>query len=92
MLLPTNKKGGFESFEVETFVGKIWIFLNILNVLIVEPTAAALAYGLDKKLTGENNILIYDLGGGITLNTLNNSIYMIHETFKRQVQLSEKIA
>ena len=32
--------------------------------LNLEPTAAALAYGFDKKLTGEKNILIYDLGGG----------------------------
>ena len=32
--------------------------------IINEPTAAALAYGLDKKLTGEQNVLIFDLGGG----------------------------
>lgn len=35
--------------------------LNILRI-INEPTAAALAYGLDKK--GEKNVLIFDLGGG----------------------------
>jgi Hsp70 protein len=37
--------------------------LRIIN----EPTAAAIAYGLDKKGTGgakENNVLIFDLGGG----------------------------
>nr|AGH18393.1 70 kDa heat shock protein form 4 [Alvinella pompejana] len=37
--------------------------LNVLRV-INEPTAAALAYGLDKKLTGDKNVLIFDLGGG----------------------------
>ena len=35
--------------------------LNVLRI-INEPTAAALAYGLDKK--GEEKILVYDLGGG----------------------------
>ena len=35
--------------------------LNVLRI-INEPTAAALAYGLDKK--GEENIAVYDLGGG----------------------------
>ena len=35
--------------------------LNILRI-INEPTAAALTYGLDKK--GEENIAVYDLGGG----------------------------
>ena len=36
--------------------------LNILRI-INEPTAAAIAYGLDKKTEGERNVLIYDLGG-----------------------------
>jgi heat shock protein 1/8 len=44
--------------------------LNILRI-VNEPTAAAIAYGLDK--TGERNILIYDLGGG----TLDVSILNI---------------
>ena len=37
-----------------------------LNVsrMINEPTAAAIAYGLDKKSTSEKNVLIFDLGGG----------------------------
>ncbi|NPA87964.1 MAG: molecular chaperone DnaK [Epsilonproteobacteria bacterium] len=35
--------------------------LNVLRI-INEPTAAALAYGLDKK--GEEKVLVYDLGGG----------------------------
>ncbi|UYV73386.1 hsp70 [Cordylochernes scorpioides] len=37
--------------------------LNVLRI-VNEPTAAALAYGLDKNLSGEKNILIFDLGGG----------------------------
>ncbi|CAF1614498.1 unnamed protein product, partial [Didymodactylos carnosus] len=30
----------------------------------MEPTAAAFTYGLDKKVDGERNVLIFDLGGG----------------------------
>ncbi len=40
--------------------------LEVLRI-INEPTAAAIAYGLDKKtqgVTGEKNVLIFDLGGG----------------------------
>lgn len=36
--------------------------LNVLRI-INEPTAAAIAYGLDKKTAGETNILIFDCGG-----------------------------
>jgi molecular chaperone DnaK (HSP70) len=36
--------------------------LNVVRI-INEPTAAAIAYGLDKK-NGEHNILVFDLGGG----------------------------
>lgn len=40
--------------------------LNVMRI-INEPTAAAIAYGLDKKASrkGEQNVLIFDLGGGI---------------------------
>ena len=37
--------------------------LNVLNILN-EPTAAAIAYGVERDKTSESNILIYDLGGG----------------------------
>merc|ERR1711977_336054 len=37
--------------------------LNVLRI-INEPTAAAIAYGLDKKSSGETNVLIFDLGDG----------------------------
>jgi len=36
--------------------------LNVLRI-INEPTAAAIAYGLDKKSTKERNVLIFDCGG-----------------------------
>ncbi|KAI8420715.1 hypothetical protein MSG28_007943 [Choristoneura fumiferana] len=48
--------------------------LNVLRI-INEPTAAALAYGLDKNLTGDKNVLIFDLGGG----TFDVSILQIAE-------------
>ncbi|XP_030370486.1 heat shock 70 kDa protein cognate 2 [Scaptodrosophila lebanonensis] len=48
--------------------------LNVLRI-INEPTAAALAYGLDKNLKGERNVLIFDLGGG----TFDVSILCIDE-------------
>ncbi|XP_060522749.1 heat shock protein 68-like isoform X1 [Cylas formicarius] len=48
--------------------------INVLRI-INEPTAAALAYGLDKNLRGERNVLIFDLGGG----TFDVSILTIDE-------------
>ncbi|XP_045523817.1 heat shock protein 68-like [Pieris brassicae] len=48
--------------------------INVLRI-INEPTAAALAYGLDKSLKGERNVLIFDLGGG----TFDVSILSIDE-------------
>ncbi|XP_063827306.1 heat shock protein 68-like [Ostrinia nubilalis] len=48
--------------------------LNVLRI-INEPTAAALAYGLDKDLKGDKNVLIFDLGGG----TFDVSILQIAE-------------
>ncbi|XP_063371118.1 heat shock protein 68-like [Cydia amplana] len=48
--------------------------LHVLRI-INEPTAAALAYGLDKNLKGDKNVLIFDLGGG----TFDVSILTIAE-------------
>ena len=48
--------------------------LNVQRI-INEPTAAALAYGLDKNLPGEKNVLIFDLGGG----TFDVSVLTIDE-------------
>ncbi|XP_075485740.1 heat shock cognate 70 kDa protein-like [Primulina tabacum] len=56
--------------------------LNVLRI-IVEPTAAAIAYGLDKKLSFSNenkNVLIFDLGGGtfdVSLLTVVNSAFKV---------------
>jgi len=47
-----------------------------------EPTAAAIAYGLDKK-DGEKNILVFDLGGGtfdVSLLTLEGGVFEVLAT------------
>jgi L1 cell adhesion molecule like protein len=51
--------------------------------IINEPTAAAIAYGLDKKGTGEQNVLIFDLGGGtfdVSLLTIEDGIFEVKAT------------
>merc|ERR1719502_2008099 len=58
--------------------------LNVLRI-INEPTAAAIAYGLDKKSTSssERNILIFDLGGGtfdVSLLTIEEGIFEVKST------------
>jgi len=56
--------------------------LNVLRI-INEPTAAAIAYGLDKKTTGERNVLIFDLGGGtfdVSLLTIEEGIFEVKAT------------
>ncbi|KAI9187322.1 hypothetical protein LWI28_026784 [Acer negundo] len=58
--------------------------LNVLRI-INEPTAAAIAYGLDKKASrkGEQNILIFDLGGGtfdVSLMTIEEGIFEVKAT------------
>ncbi|RIB18933.1 hsp71-like protein [Gigaspora rosea] len=56
--------------------------LNALYI-INEPTAAAIAYGLDKKTAGELNVLIFDLGGGtfdVTLLTIEEGIFEVKAT------------
>ncbi|KAG9094963.1 70-kilodalton heat shock protein [Ceratobasidium sp. UAMH 11750] len=41
--------------------------LNILRIM-KESTAAAIAYGLNRKRVGQRNALILDLGGGISMS------------------------
>jgi heat shock protein 1/8 len=56
--------------------------LNVLRI-INEPTAAAIAYGLDKKAAGESNVLIFDLGGGtfdVSLLTIDDGIFEVKAT------------
>ncbi|GAU18298.1 hypothetical protein TSUD_201850 [Trifolium subterraneum] len=58
--------------------------LNVLRI-INEPTAAAIAYGLDKKASrkGEQNVLIFDLGGGtfdVSLLTIEEGIFEVKAT------------
>merc|ERR1712225_229863 len=56
--------------------------LNGLRI-INEPTAAAIAYGLDKKSAGETNVLIFDLGGGtfdVSLLTIDDGIFEVKAT------------
>jgi len=55
--------------------------LNVLRI-INEPTAAAIAYGLDKK-GGEKNILVFDLGGGtfdVSILTIDNGVFEVIST------------
>jgi heat shock protein 1/8 len=56
--------------------------LNVLRI-INEPTAAAIAYGLDKKVSGERNVLIFDLGGGtfdVSVLTIEDGIFEVKST------------
>ncbi|KAI8074087.1 hsp71-like protein [Gongronella butleri] len=56
--------------------------LNVLRI-INEPTAAAIAYGLDKESHGEHNVLIFDLGGGtfdVSLLTIEDGVFEVKAT------------
>merc|ERR1712053_56870 len=58
--------------------------INVMRI-INEPTAAAIAYGLDKKKTGdkESNVLIFDLGGGtfdVSILSIEGGIFEVKAT------------
>jgi L1 cell adhesion molecule like protein len=56
--------------------------LNVLRI-INEPTAAAIAYGLDKKTEHERNVLIFDLGGGtfdVSLLAIDDGVFEVKAT------------
>jgi len=55
--------------------------LEVLRI-INEPTAAAIAYGMDKK-SGEQNIIVFDLGGGtfdVSLLTIDGGVFEVVST------------
>jgi chaperone protein DnaK len=55
--------------------------LTVMRI-INEPTAAAIAYGLDKR-EGEKNVLVFDLGGGtfdVSLLTIDNGVFEVVAT------------
>merc|ERR1719327_2558043 len=56
--------------------------LDVLRI-INEPTAAAIAYGLDKSSEEERNVLIFDLGGGtfdVSLLTIDDGVFEVMAT------------
>lgn len=56
--------------------------LNVLRV-VNEPTAAAIAYGLDKKGKEESQIIVYDLGGGtfdVSLLSIEDGVFEVMAT------------
>jgi heat shock protein 5 len=56
--------------------------LNVMRI-INEPTAAAIAYGLDKGDEGEKNVLVFDLGGGtfdVSLLTIDSGVFEVVST------------
>ncbi|KAL3937259.1 MAG: hypothetical protein SGARI_002193, partial [Bacillariaceae sp.] len=56
--------------------------LNVLRI-INEPTAAAIAYGLDQKGGQEKNVLIFDLGGGthdVSLLSIEDGVFEVKAT------------
>ena len=56
--------------------------LNVLRI-INEPTAAAIAYGLDKGSENEKNVLIFDLGGGtfdVSILSIENGVFEVKAT------------
>jgi L1 cell adhesion molecule like protein len=56
--------------------------LNVLRI-INEPTAAAIAYGLDNKADEEQNVLIFDMGGGtfdVSILTIEDGIFEVKAT------------
>ena len=56
--------------------------LNVMRI-INEPTAAAIAFGVNKKASGEKNVIVYDLGGGtfdVSLLTIDQGVFEVAAT------------
>ena len=64
--------------------------LNVLRI-INEPTAAALAYGLDKNLKDDNYILIFDLGGGKQNFNNNKRLNKAKININLKIKLQKKV-
>ncbi|RVW31613.1 Mediator of RNA polymerase II transcription subunit 37a [Vitis vinifera] len=66
-------------------------WLNVARI-INEPTAAAIAYGLDKK--AEKNILVYDLGGGtfdVSILAIDNGVFeLIKKKYDKDISKDNK--
>ena len=63
--------------------------MNVVRI-INEPTAAAIAYGLDKK-GSEQNILVFDLGGGtfdVSILTIDNGVFEVRPPHSTKLHLS----
>ncbi|EUB57021.1 Heat shock cognate protein [Echinococcus granulosus] len=56
--------------------------LNVLRI-VNEPTAAAIAYGLDKRIDSQRNVLVFDLGGGtfdVSILCIKNGRFEVKST------------
>uniref|UniRef100_A0A671VSH4 Heat shock protein family A (Hsp70) member 2 n=2 Tax=Sparus aurata TaxID=8175 RepID=A0A671VSH4_SPAAU len=84
-LLHLHQDHGGDLLRVEGFATKdagVIAGLNVLRI-INEPTAAAIAYGLDKGKSAERNVLIFDLGGGtfdVSILTIEDGIFEVKAT------------
>ncbi|ROT62020.1 putative heat shock cognate 71 kDa protein-like [Penaeus vannamei] len=80
-------KGESKSFnpeEISSMDAGTIAGINVLRI-INEPTAAAIAYGLDKKSVGqgERNVLIFDLGGGtfdVSILSIDDGVFEVKAT------------
>jgi hypothetical protein len=80
---PTRSNGIFTTCAKHETLPQTETLLYFPQVRIInEPTAAAIAYGLDKK-GGEKNILVFDLGGGtfdVSILTIDNGVFEVIST------------
>ena len=80
-LLNTSSKESVKSVRYHSLILIPWCLFHA-NFLLISRTAAAIAYGLDKK-AGEMNILVFDLGGGtfdVSLLTIDNGVFEVLAT------------
>lgn len=73
----------FDSVEKERWK-RFAVYCNrsVFFFIAIHSTAAAIAYGMDKK-EGERNILVFDLGGGtfdVSLLTIDNGVFEVVST------------